>query len=89
MEYAALHPNSNQAKKVDEIEKAGSKSAYKTLLAYRSGYAYEFKNCKRVRFWSDTGANGKLYKTYQDSPDAHIGDRLNDTTVLDNFSMEW
>ncbi len=85
VEYAALRPSSNQARKLD----GRFDSDAKTVIGKRSGYAYEFKSCKRARYWSDTGANGEVHDD-SDKPTSYwIGRRISGERVLDNFTLEW
>ena len=83
-EYAVYSPS-----KADRLLSGSVKSSSNSVVAVRSGWAYDFNSCKRIRIWSDTGANGKLYKQSTNSVESWVGKRIDGIKVEENFGSEW
>ncbi|WP_126546936.1 hypothetical protein [Hymenobacter amundsenii] len=83
-EYAAFAPE--KAQRVLGVKVGASTKA---VIAVRSGWAYDFSDCKRGRYWSDTGANGELLRESNESVNSLVGSSIGGNTVADNFGVEF
>jgi hypothetical protein len=84
-EYAVYSRTANS------VNKAGGNvtSDTKSVILRRSGWAYDFKNCSRARFWSDTNADGVVYKESSESVDSWVGKTINGKIVTKGFGVEY
>lgn len=83
-EYAVFTPE--KAKRVLGIS---VNSDIKSVVVKRSGWSYSFSSCSNVRFWSDTGADGKVYEKSTKSVDDWSGEYIDGIEVKENFGISW
>jgi hypothetical protein len=84
-EYAVYSPTANQVRKAGVKIKSDTKS----VILVRTGWAWDFKSCSRVRIWTNTGADGELYELSEEKLSVWRNQYIDGEKVNVGFSAEY